>query len=50
MGKIFYQALNFPQNELVLVSYFGYNCGMINEMIFYQLRPPGFPEKNITEM
>ena len=45
MGKIFYQTLSFPQKELVLVSYFGYNCGMINEVIFHQLGPPGFPGK-----
>ena len=47
MGKIFYQTLNFPQNKLVLVSYFGYNCVMMylifRQSITYELRD--FPDK-----
>ena len=37
MGKIFHPVLNFSQRCVLLVSYFGYNCGMMG-VIFLLIR------------
>lgn len=36
MGKIFHSPFNFPQNRVLLVSYFGYICDMMSMVFFYQ--------------
>ena len=37
MGKIFHWTFKIPQKKALLVSYFGYNCGMMNVVFFINL-------------